>query len=614
MRHYALRLLAALLLLLLCVVGCLQCCTAQLVTDPLSGPGSTIFELSLPGYTPGVSTRAFGPVDELSVFGDGTIVVFAAIYTLVPSFSLSGALILTDRVGNLSTVDPEPTATSLFDPATNSSVTFADSGSVVDLKVDQPTQLLVVSDGGCSYCSPVVPPRVLVVARNLTVLAIVTTFYGPGGEVRNFTLGTALLHHVGGQTRLVIGDESTGLVSVSDLWTGDYVVAFNLSDLLPYGPVIVVDGSVNPLTNELSFSVQHGHSLDINVGYVVSMLDASGVGDYKLSRSINVTSLALSQSPAAAVVGDVAFDSVGRTYVEFWVSYSGDFNSSIGEVSEYFSFVAVYAPPDPQDLTAVPWAVALLNGSDALTNYTDLQDFVGAVAIDPTDNSLLVDNLFTVWRLAPFPQTSGSVKGDPAFVGLRGQSFQVHGLDGVVYALVSSPYTAVNARFVFLSSGRCPVVEGEVQPSCWSHPGSYLGAVSVQERVEGAGVQRLLLAAGAASTGFSAVQLNGQRLQVGDAVQVGSLSVSVLSGWRVAVSTRELRFVFDNSDGFINQAVSAQRPLSELRAHGLLGQTHSPVIHPSRLRYIEGDVDDYAITDNDLFGHAFAYDRFAADN
>ena len=84
-------------------------------------------------------------------------------------------------------------------------------------------------------------------------------------------------------------------------------------------------------------------------------------------------------------------------------------------------------------------------------------------------------------ELSPLAAPS-SVLGDPQFIGLRGQSFQVHGVDGAVYALLSSTWTQVNAGFVFFSTGQCPS-PAVIQTQCWSHPGAYLGAISVQEVV-----------------------------------------------------------------------------------------------------------------------------------
>ena len=61
---------------------------------------------------------------------------------------------------------------------------------------------------------------------------------------------------------------------------------------------------------------------------------------------------------------------------------------------------------------------------------------------------------------------------------------------------------------------------------------------------------------------------------------------------------------------FVNQAVRATVPLSQLQAHGLLGQTHRSAAHSSALRHIEGDVDDYVIASADIFGDDFVYNQF----
>jgi hypothetical protein len=50
----------------------------------------------------------------------------------------------------------------------------------------------------------------------------------------------------------------------------------------------------------------------------------------------------------------------------------------------------------------------------------------------------------------------GFVVGDPQFVGLRGQSYQIHGVSGEIYNLVSDGDVQYNSRFVFLDQGECP--------------------------------------------------------------------------------------------------------------------------------------------------------------
>ena len=202
------------------------------------------------------------------------------------------------------------------------------------------------------------------------------------------------------------------------------------------------------------------------------------------------------------------------------------------------------------------------------------------------------------------------VVGDPQFVGLRGQSYQVHGIDGAVYNIVSEPNTQVNSRFVFLTEGQCPIINGRPDSNCWSHPGSYLGEMSFQAIVAGK-VHAALIEAGSAQKGFAGVQMDGKALSVGDLVSFGAFSVEYVSSHLVAVNTENFSFQLSNSDMFINQALRATTPLSKLQSHGLLGQTHTVKTFASSLKYIEGEVDDYVVQDGNIFGSDFLYNQFS---
>jgi len=113
-----------------------------------------------------------------------------------------------------------------------------------------------------------------------------------------------------------------------------------------------------------------------------------------------------------------------------------------------------------------------------------------------------------------------------------------------------------------------------------------------------------------AKTGFSQVQMDGKALKVGDTITFGSFSLSFLTSHKVTVSTENFNFDLSNSDRFINQALHSKTPLSHLSSHGLLGQTHNTKVYASSARYIEGEVDDYAIGDGDIFGDDFVYNQF----
>ena len=207
-------------------------------------------------------------------------------------------------------------------------------------------------------------------------------------------------------------------------------------------------------------------------------------------------------------------------------------------------------------------------------------------------------------------QACGSaVRGDPQFVGLLGQSYQVHGIDGAVYNLITHEQLQVNARFVFLSDGECPVVKGVRGSNCWSHKGSYLGSVGLKVRDAG-GIQRVELIAGSHLDGFHGVLVNGEPVAVDSQLVLDGVTVEFSHSHQVRVTTELFAFTFDNSDLFINQEVRPLVPVHTLTTHGLLGQTHSPRRGRGAARIIEGEVDDFVIADNDLFGSSFIHNQF----
>jgi hypothetical protein len=185
-------------------------------------------------------------------------------------------------------------------------------------------------------------------------------------------------------------------------------------------------------------------------------------------------------------------------------------------------------------------------------------------------------------------------------------------MDGQVYNLITAAELQVNAYFVFLSEGECPVREGGHRAdNCWSHPGSYFGRLSVQT----AQGDRLLIEAGAASKGFTLVHLNGRPVPIGQAVgNSPHLSVFQSSGHLLTIRTPLLTVEVENSDLFLNLlsvSPSSLRALAKAEAHGLLGQTwRRPAVKGSDVAEIEGTVDDYAVLSNDMFDSQFIYNKF----
>ena len=128
----------------------------------------------------------------------------------------------------------------------------------------------------------------------------------------------------------------------------------------------------------------------------------------------------------------------------------------------------------------------------------------------------------------------------------------------------------------------------------------------------GGGRRGVLVVAGGARSGCARVQVDSRALSVGDAASFGSLAFSVSrpSSHEVRVHTEQFDLDLTNSDRFLNLAVRVNVPLSQLTTHGLLGQTHSAATHHSRP--FEGEVDDYSIAGDDIFGGDFVYNQFAA--
>ena len=267
--------------------------------------------------------------------------------------------------------------------------------------------------------------------------------------------------------------------------------------------------------------------------------------------------------------------------------------------------------------------------------------FPYGVALDPRGYYIYVSdgaagNVVQLAGLVAAPAV-GATLGDPQFYGFLGQSYQVHGLDGQVYSVISDALVQINARFRFLEHrGEC-VTQDHIQLAkhhhtsaltnqrrlsapiqCWSHPGSYLGELSVQTAQ---GV-RLVLVPGSAKQGFVRVGLTaGQHNEevAIDRVEPHSwrdLTVTRESSHHIQMQVGVFRLQLSSSDGFLNldqvEVTDWDRLTNELRSHGLLGQTWQKPAQGTEgaVKGIEGDVDDYAQQGGELFGVDNAYNRF----
>ena len=206
----------------------------------------------------------------------------------------------------------------------------------------------------------------------------------------------------------------------------------------------------------------------------------------------------------------------------------------------------------------------------------------------------------------------GTVVGDPQFTGLRGQDYQVHGVSGEVYNIITDEHIQMNSKFVFLDSGSCPVIDGVRAQGCWSHPGSYLGEIGIKT----ASGDRLRIVSGPFDQGFAAVELNGVPMKVDQTSQLPCPDgdspgfVTLNSTYIVTVQAGNYLIEFENSDMFLNQKVHVTN-WKTLNSHGLLGQTWRKKTYPNPIKHVEGAVDDYVVKGKDLFGDQFLYNLFA---
>ena len=316
--------------------------------------------------------------------------------------------------------------------------------------------------------------------------------------------------------------------------------------------------------------------------------------------------------------GDV-ISSVSLSTGAVTVLYNG-FEGGVGPESQVSCFsysadssVLYLAGSSTASTGGAIWAVDTASG--AVIAELDLQGNGGLLVATNSSGSVIVpvngNSLILVYPAvtvtAPSSSSTGvsRVIGDPQFIGLRGQSFQVHGLDKAVYNLIVDDAFMLNARFTFLESGRCPAADLQLSAACWTHPGSYLGEVGLAMATG----QQLVVRSGDAVLGFTSVTLNNTSIAVGEWRTDGMLSAHRLSTHSLRLSVDNFQLTVENSDMFINLASVTVRDWGALRAmrcHGLLGQTWR--LRRRRglsLPEVDGQIDDYVELNDQLLGDQF---------
>jgi hypothetical protein len=177
----------------------------------------------------------------------------------------------------------------------------------------------------------------------------------------------------------------------------------------------------------------------------------------------------------------------------------------------------------------------------------------------------------------------------------------------------------MNARFVYLDSGSCPILHGRRAHGCWSHPGSYLGEIGVKT----SNGDLIHVLAGHAHEGFQRVTINDRPVPVGVSVQLpypddgpGAALPGLLafnSTHLLTIQVSNFRIELESSDMFINQRVRVL-DWPTLHAHGLLGQTWKGRTYRSvgggAHKHIEGAIDDYLVRGRNIFGDEFTFNQF----
>ena len=267
----------------------------------------------------------------------------------------------------------------------------------------------------------------------------------------------------------------------------------------------------------------------------------------------------------------------------------------------------------PDRLDGAGWLIALSAaqpGSFPITGYPNVITLYQNNTLPTSNNQLSTIGSFINAQggiNGAFTQFAASaVLGDPQFSGLLGQSFQVHGVAGAVYNLISDRGMVVNSRFVFLSSGACPPASASTTSPCWSHPGSYLGELAVVT----ADGDVVVVISGSAVDGFASVTVNDREVTVGtDAEVAGATTVVLDSRHSVHISAGNWRLHVENSDHFVNMVQLAPVQWSQVHhSRGLIGQTHTrPRVPGAQVKEISGRVDDYVEQEGQLTGSKFGY-------
>jgi len=200
------------------------------------------------------------------------------------------------------------------------------------------------------------------------------------------------------------------------------------------------------------------------------------------------------------------------------------------------------------------------------------------------------------------------------------------------FALISTPNYYVNARFDYISTGKCDYND----TACFTHPGTYMGLLYV-----GMNGTNVLIQSGPYVSGFGGVFINDHPLNVGDRVVLGTFAnshIHMISKSKLTLTLDSIVLVIHNSDLFLNFDLSlADKHLLKTGSprhvihhdstpsqtahslsqwygsfnplHGLIGQTWRNVQYPDKQLY-QGDITEYQL--DKIVDHQFIYAVYGA--
>ena len=584
-----------------------------LLSSPISAQLQNVSEVSLSGRSPaGVAVLLTG--DVIVTLQDG---VSPAVLILNPSSSYAAVGSVSDDAN----------------PVSADRVAFNDPEDVIVDYINHGNALIADT-----YNS-----RVVVLSCNYTLVRIISSD-GAGTELSD-DFSIALLPE---SSDVVIADSGHNTLVVVTA-VGDAVRTVPASSLTSAAGIIA-GVCVNVVTGELVTLFSGNPSaiiVSLSNGTVLYHFTQYGVlpGSTAVSNPIgckvdadqrlyvsddDAGAVFVLQLPSGALLTSLSSTALGGSSMPYGVALSPFDNTLLLALADVSELAIISALPVSQATLISPAACSAVDAMPPSSSSTGVASLsfssLLSSAQPPSSTSSAVPHAVSS-SLPPAASLSSSagpvsVVGDPQFVGLLGQSYQVHGVDGFVYNLISDQLVTVNAQFTFLDHGECQRDErGRPLFSCWSHPGSYISAVSVR-LASGA---TLLLQAGSAQQGVASIELNGVALSresdgggTGDEdseTTVDGMVVQYVDKRTVRISGAGLfSLSVQNSDGFLNIERLAVRQWQELKrdvqSHGLIGQTWRAFHAGRQVREVEGRIDDYVVDDG-LLGCLFVYSKMS---